>query len=105
MYEVELQKVQPWAEHVRHLFVLLHPERDSLIRALQEAGIGAGVHYPLACHQQAALTDRYRTVGGLEVTERVVANCLTLPLFAELGVAGVKRVVETLTPLLLADAA
>src|SRR5436190_4091704 len=28
LYEVELQQVQPWAEHVRHLFVLLRHERD-----------------------------------------------------------------------------
>jgi dTDP-4-amino-4,6-dideoxygalactose transaminase len=105
VYEVELQQVQPWAEHVRHLFVLLRPERDWLIRTLQEAGIGAGVHYPLACHQQAALAERFRSVGGLELTERVAANCLSLPLYAELGDAGVDRVAEMLGPLLLADAA
>ncbi len=104
-YDVELQEVQPWAEHVRHLFVLLRPGRDRLISSLQEAGIGAGVHYPVACHQQPALAERFRSVGGLEVTERVAANCLSLPLYAELGEAGVDRVTDVLAPLLLADAA
>jgi dTDP-4-amino-4,6-dideoxygalactose transaminase len=105
VYEVELQQVQPWAEHVRHLFVLLHPRRDWLIRRLQEDGIGAGVHYPVACHQQAALAERFRSVGGLHVTEHVAANCLSLPLYAELGDAGADRVAEMLAPLLLAEAA
>jgi dTDP-3-amino-3,4,6-trideoxy-alpha-D-glucose transaminase len=103
--EVELQQVQPWAEHARHLFVLLRPDRDRLIQTLQEAGVGAGVHYPLACHQQPALARRFRSVGGLEVTERVAANCLSLPLYAELGDGGVDQVAETLGSLLLAAAA
>jgi dTDP-3-amino-3,4,6-trideoxy-alpha-D-glucose transaminase len=104
--DVQLQAVKPWAEHARHLFVLLHPERDRLLAQLNERGIGAGVHYPLACHQQAALTERWRgTKSGLEVTEKVAASCLSLPLYPELGDDGVARVIEALEPLLLATAA
>jgi dTDP-4-amino-4,6-dideoxygalactose transaminase len=103
---VQLQARKPWAEHARHLFVLLHPERDRLLAQLNERGIGAGVHYPLACHQQAALTERWRgTKSGLEVTEKVAASCLSLPLYPELGDDGVARVIEALEPLLLATAA
>ena len=104
--DVQLQARKPWAEHARHLFVLLHPERDRLLAQLNERGIGAGVHYPLACHQQAALTERWRgTKSGLEVTEKVAASCLSLPLYPELGDDGVARVIEALEPLLLATAA
>jgi dTDP-3-amino-3,4,6-trideoxy-alpha-D-glucose transaminase len=104
--DVQLQAVKPWAEHARHLFVLLHPERDRLLAQLNERGIGAGVHYPLACHQQAALTERWRgTKSGLEVTEKVAASCLSLPLYPELRDDGVARVIEALEPLLLATAA
>ena len=104
--DVQLQAVKSWADHARHLFVLLHPERDRLLAQLNERGIGAGVHYPLACHQQAALTERWRgTKSGLEVTEKVAASCLSLPLYPELGDDGVARVIEALEPLLLATAA
>ena len=104
--DLQLQAVKPWAEHARHLFVLLHPERDRLLAQLNERGIGAGVHYPLACHQQAALTERWRgTKSGLEVTEQVAASCLSLPLYPELGADGVDRVVAELASLLLAAVA
>jgi dTDP-4-amino-4,6-dideoxygalactose transaminase len=103
---IELQTVQPWAEHARHLFVLLHPERDRILAELHERGIGAGIHYPLACHQQAALVGRWRGGGwgsGLSQTERVAASCLSLPLYPELGDDGVDRVVDALEPLLGAE--
>jgi dTDP-4-amino-4,6-dideoxygalactose transaminase len=103
---LELQAVQPWAEHARHLFVCLHPDRERLLSELRERGIGAGIHYPLACHQQPALAGRWRgTDSGLEVTERLAATCLSLPLYPELGDDGVARVVGALEPLLLATAA
>lgn len=103
---LELQQVQPWAEHARHLFVLLHPERDRLLAGLHERGIGAGVHYPIACHQQPALAGRWRgTASGLAVTEKIAASCLSLPLYPELDDAGRERVLETLDELLLAPVA
>jgi dTDP-3-amino-3,4,6-trideoxy-alpha-D-glucose transaminase len=101
-----LQVVQPWAEHARHLFVLLHPERDRLLRELRERGIGAGVHYPLACHRQTALAGRWRGAqAGLGITDELAATCLSLPLYPELGDGGVDRVLEALASALLTAAA
>jgi dTDP-4-amino-4,6-dideoxygalactose transaminase len=95
--EFEVQRLQPWAEHARHLFVVLHPERDRLLAELHERGVGAGIHYPLACHQQAALTGRWRgDAEALEVTERVTATCLSLPLYPELGSDDVEDVLQVL---------
>jgi dTDP-4-amino-4,6-dideoxygalactose transaminase len=103
---LELQVVQAWAEHARHLFVLLHPEREGLLAELQERGIGAGVHYPVPCHLQPALAGRWRGgADGLEVTERIASSCLSLPLYPELGDAGVDSVVEVLESLLFSAAA
>jgi dTDP-4-amino-4,6-dideoxygalactose transaminase len=91
----ELQAVQPWAEHARHLFVLLHPERDQLVAHLQQQRIGAGIHYPIACHQQAALSGRWRgTESGLAVTERIGSTCMSLPLYPELGSRDLGRIVN-----------
>jgi dTDP-4-amino-4,6-dideoxygalactose transaminase len=102
---IEVQFVQQWAEHARHLFVLLHPDRDRLLEQLHERGIGASIHYPLACHQQAALAGRWRgTADGLEVTERLAADCLSLPLYPELSSEQVDRVIEVVDALALAAA-
>ena len=93
--DIEVQLVKPWAEHARHLFVLLYPDRERLLEQLHERGIGAGIHYPLACHQQAALAGRWRgTDDGLEVTERVAASCLSLPLYPELSSDQIDRVID-----------
>jgi dTDP-4-amino-4,6-dideoxygalactose transaminase len=102
---IQVQLVRPWAEHARHLFVLLHPERDHLLAQFHGRGIGAGIHYPLACHQQPALAGRWRgTADGLEVTERVAARCLSLPLYPELTSDQIDRVLEVLDPVALAVA-
>jgi dTDP-4-amino-4,6-dideoxygalactose transaminase len=100
-----VQATKPWAEHVRHLFVLLHPDRDRIVRELQESGIGAGIHYPVPCHRQPALADRWRASGSLGATDGVTSTCLSLPLYPELGDSGVETVLGALERSLLASAA
>jgi dTDP-3-amino-3,4,6-trideoxy-alpha-D-glucose transaminase len=104
--DLPVQRVQPWAEHARHLFVLLHADRERLLRQLRARGIGAGVHYPIPCHLQPAVTDRCRVApSALARTEVLAQQCLSLPLYPELGDDGVRRVVAALTDALLAAAA
>jgi dTDP-4-amino-4,6-dideoxygalactose transaminase len=88
-----VQTTQPWARHVRHLFVIRHPERDGLQAHLQEEGIDAGVHYPIPVHLQPGLADHaWRAEGTLETTEALAREVLSLPLYPELGEEGVDRV-------------
>jgi len=100
--DLAVQAVEPWAEHARHLFVLLHPERDRLLEELRARGVEAGVHSPIPVHRQPALQRVEHRVprSGLPVTEEVARSCLSLPLYPELGAAGVERVVETLAGVL-----
>ena len=89
------QETAAWAEHARHLFVLLHPQRDRLVSELRSCGIGAGIHYPVPCHRQPALDGRWRgTAAGLAVTDQVTAECLSLPLYPELDQREIGRVVD-----------
>ena len=75
-------------------FVIRHPRRDELISALDQAGIDAKVHYPLAMHQQPAFAAYART--PLPVTERVVSQILSLPVSAQLTVEQQGRVADVL---------
>jgi len=76
----------PGYRHVYHLYVVEHPERDHLDRFLRDAGIDVKMHYPIAIHQQegypwgmpAELTPK------VPESERNAAQCLSLPMFAEL---------------------
>ena len=83
-YRVQLQGVElpfehPLAEHVYHLFVVRHAERELLREQLTKTGIGTLVHYPVPVHLQPAYVDLARGVGSLPTTERAAAEILSLP--------------------------
>ena len=106
---VELQVESEWAEHVRHLFVVMHPERDQLLATLRRRGIGAALHYPVPVHRQEAMRCHdWRAVGTLGESERVASQCLSLPLYPELTASAVDRIARVLqeeSSGVLADAA
>ena len=73
--------------------------RAEVMAKLNDAGIGAGVHYP-AIH----LFVVYRRLGWKEgdfpIAERTCRNLLTLPLFPSMITADVERVVGALMEIL-----
>ncbi len=71
-------------KHVMHLFVIEHEQRQGLRQYLAEAGIGTGIHYPQAVHQQPAYLERLQGWQSLPVTERLVGRVLSLPMYPEL---------------------
>ena len=78
---VALPEVQEGCDHVFHLFVVRHPRRDALQRALNERGVGTLVHYPVPVHLQPAYGSLGMRPGDLPVTEAVCDEILSLPLF------------------------
>ena len=68
-----------------HLFVMSHPQRDGLAAYLASKGIGTGMHYPVACHQQPVLGGKYAHV-QLPVCQHIAANTISLPLYPGLDV-------------------
>jgi dTDP-4-amino-4,6-dideoxygalactose transaminase len=72
-----LLAVHPDAEPVFHHAVVRVPDRAAAGRALDAAGIGWGVHYPVPCHRQPA----YAPYGGepLPVAEAAADHILSLP--------------------------
>jgi dTDP-4-amino-4,6-dideoxygalactose transaminase len=88
-----------------HMFQITLPlsrmriSRGDFIKALHEAGIGSGVHYP-AMH----LFTLYRNLGWKQGdfphAEAAGASLLTLPLFPAMSLADVERVCETCSGLL-----
>ncbi|AVT32855.1 erythromycin biosynthesis sensory transduction protein eryC1 [Plantactinospora sp. BC1] len=69
---------------VYHLFVLRTRHRDGLLAHLRDAGIGAGVHYPIPLHLQPAYASLGYRPGDLPVTEAWARECLSLPIYPEL---------------------
>jgi dTDP-4-amino-4,6-dideoxygalactose transaminase len=78
--------------HVYHLYVIRSQKRDALKDHLAAQGIGTGIHYPVPAHLQKTCADLGYALGSLPVTEKVVNEILSLPLYAELTVEQIERV-------------
>ena len=58
------------------------PRRDEVLSALQEAGIGVGIHYPVPVHLQKAYANLGYRAGDFPVTERLAER---VPLASDLS--------------------
>ena len=88
----------PGYRHVYHLYVIetrRPQDRDKLLKYLNDNGIDAKCHYPIAIHQQQGYPwgKEARIVGPLSNSERNAACCVSLPMYPELTEAEVDYVV------------
>lgn len=77
---LQLQQVPAHADPVWHLFVVRHPQRDALARALAADGIGTVIHYPVAPHLQPAYAGLGLAAGSLPLSESLHQQVLSLPI-------------------------
>jgi dTDP-4-amino-4,6-dideoxygalactose transaminase len=93
---VTLPRTMKGNEHVWHLYVIRVPDRDRVLKELQAAGAGAGIHYPAPVHMTGAYAGLGYAEGDFPVAERVSREILSLPLFAEITLEQQERVVSVL---------
>jgi dTDP-4-amino-4,6-dideoxygalactose transaminase len=92
---VELPVVSSGNEPNWHLFVVRVPHRDQVLRTLHEAGIRAGIHYPIPIHRQGAFSGlEHRS--SFPVAERLADEILSLPIFPGISERDQELVSETL---------
>jgi dTDP-4-amino-4,6-dideoxygalactose transaminase len=80
------------SRHVYHVYAMRCADRDALQAALQAAGVSSGIHYPVPVHLQKAYADLGYKAGDFPVSERLAAEWLSLPMFAELEPAQIEAV-------------
>lgn len=73
-----------WARGVYHQYVVRVPRRDDVLRQLKEAGVGAGIHYPIPLHLQPCYSYLGYKRGDFPVTEQAADDILSLPIFPEI---------------------
>jgi dTDP-4-amino-4,6-dideoxygalactose transaminase len=93
---VTLPATMPGNEHAWHLYVIQVAERDRVLAALNAAGIGAGIHYPVPVHLHGAFASLGHGPGAFPVAEAAAGRILTLPLYPGIGAAQQERVAMTL---------
>jgi len=84
-----LPEVPKWVEPVWHVYVVQHTERDRLQEALQKAGIGTLIHYPIPPHLQKAYCDAGYAAGRFPIAESMANHLLSLPMGPQLDDADV----------------
>jgi dTDP-4-amino-4,6-dideoxygalactose transaminase len=78
---VATPKVAPGNEPVWHIYAVRVDDRDTVLKALHAAGIGAGVHYPTPIHLQGAFAHLGHRVGDFPEAERAAVEMISLPLY------------------------
>lgn len=83
-------------EDAWHLYVVRVAERDRVLARLNEAGIGAGIHYPAPLHLTRAFAHLGLTRGEHPVSEAAAGEILSLPMYPHLTLSEQELVAETL---------
>jgi dTDP-4-amino-4,6-dideoxygalactose transaminase len=91
---IKLPLVGETRKHVWNQFTIRVRERDTLKKYLAEKGIGSEIYYPLAMHKQKAFNCGMKQA-SLPTCEALEQEVLSLPMFPELELKQIERVVAT----------
>ena len=99
-----LPRVPQWAEPVWHLYVVRVLDgvgrRTELMAALDKAGIGSLIHYPIPPHLQQAYADLGCPKGSFPLAEQLADTVLSLPMGAHMKLESVDEVAAVARSLL-----
>jgi dTDP-4-amino-4,6-dideoxygalactose transaminase len=94
---IQIPAERPWARHVYHMYVIRTQKRGELAEFLKTKGIGTGIHYPIANHQQPAMLKMFsRDLPRLPKTEEAVNEILSLPIYGDLPMEDVDYVCDAI---------
>ncbi len=85
-------KEMPYAKHVYHIYAVRVQNRDAVISALGEKGIGTNIHYPVPVHLQEAYRFLGLKPGTCPVAEKCASEFVSLPMFPELSAEQIEYV-------------
>lgn len=95
-----LPQVAPGNDHVYYVYVVRHPERDEILRALREFDFHFNISYPWPVHTQTGFAHLGYATGDLPVTEEAANEIFSLPMYPSLSEDLQDRVVTTLRKIL-----
>ncbi len=83
-------------KHVYHLYVTRVKNREDLMSFLKDKGISTGLHYPIPIHLQKAFSYLNYDKKSFPITENVVNEILSLPIYPELKEEEIEYVCENI---------
>jgi dTDP-4-amino-4,6-dideoxygalactose transaminase len=90
-----LPVVRSGVRHAWHLYTIRHPQRDLIKVALESAGIGTLIHYPLPPHQQQAYASLGLAKVSFPIAEQIHRETLSLPLGPHMSDASQDAVISS----------
>lgn len=81
--------------HIYHQYTCMHPQRDKIMQTLRDAGIACAIYYPIPLHKQEVFAEHCKDT-VLPVTESVVQNCFSLPVYPELSEDKIQIITDTI---------
>jgi dTDP-4-amino-4,6-dideoxygalactose transaminase len=94
---VETPIEKDYGRHIFHLYVIKvanREERDGLMHYLKDNGVLTGIHYPIPAHLQQAYAWLGLEKGTFPKTEDMADRILSLPMYPELTLENIERVVD-----------
>ena len=79
--DVQLPRELPNTEPVYHVYCVIVPDREALVKHLKEKGISSGVHYPYSLNVLPAYAHLRQGAGSFPVAEQACGHMLSLPMF------------------------
>ncbi|CAM5281845.1 MULTISPECIES: DegT/DnrJ/EryC1/StrS family aminotransferase [Streptomyces] len=83
-------------DHVYYLYVVRHPQRDQIMRALSARGIELNISYPWPVHTMSGFSRLGQPRGSLPVTEKLADEIFSLPMYPSLPRERQDEVIEAL---------
>ena len=94
--DLRLPQVPAGSTSVYAQYTILHPERDRLRESLSAAGVPSVSYYAVPLHLQPVFADLGHEPGAFPVSERIAAQCLSLPMSPYLSEEDQEKVVEAI---------
>ena len=86
----------PDVKHVYHLYVIRTKNREKLQEYLSDKGVATGFHYKYPLHFQKAYQHLGYQAGDFPVTEEVMKEIISLPMYPELTAEQIEYVADSL---------
>src|SRR4029079_7557134 len=91
---IGLPRAPQGAEPVWHLYVVRTQRRAELIKALDAAGIGSLIHYPIPPHLQQGYGDLGLPRGAFPPAADLAETVLSLPIGPHMSLASVDAITD-----------
>lgn len=86
--------------HIYQTYAVRLPNRDEVLKKMQENNIGVLIHYPIPIHLQEAYEDAGYQRGDLPLSEQISGEIMSLPMYPHMAADDIALVCDTLKRLI-----